>query len=274
MTTIDLNADLGEGVGTDAELLAIVSSASIACGGHAGDAATMRAVMEACLVRGVRVGAHPGHVDRAHFGRFRLVLPLVQIAAQVRSQVILARQIAADVGVQLAYVKLHGALANQAAEDVVYSVAIFGTLQTLDPKLAVLALDNSMQVRAAKALGMPLIREAYADRGYGADGQLLPRQQEGAVIHDPDAVVDRCLRLALTGEIVAADGSVLRSAARSICLHGDTPGAVELARRVREALEGEGIAIAPDLPEMDVPWDLRGGEGEIGIMPLNPKDPG
>lgn len=274
MTSIDLNADLGEGVGTDTDLLAIVSSASIACGGHAGDAATMRAVMEECGRRGVRIGAHPGHVDRERFGRFRVVMPLVQIAAQVRSQVFLARQIAGEIGQSLAYVKLHGALANQAAEDLSYSVAIFGSLQSMDPQMAVLALDNSMQVRASKALGMPLIREAYADRGYDASGQLLPRQQEGAVIHDAGAVVERCLRLARAGEIVAADGSILRSAARSICLHGDTPGAVEMAMRVREALETDGISIAPDQPEVDVPWDLREGEGEIGTMPLNPKDPG
>jgi len=114
----------------------------------------------------------------------------------------------------------------------------------------VLALDNSQQVRAAKAVGMPLIREAYADRAYTAEGLLVPRTQEGAVIHDPEAVIARCLRLAKQGEIVAIDGTVLKSSARSICLHGDTPGAVDLARDVRDALEGEGIAISAGAPEL------------------------
>jgi UPF0271 protein len=120
----------------------------------------------------------------------------------------------------------------------------------MDAKMAVLALDNSQQVRAAKAVGLPLIREAYADRAYTADGMLVPRAQEGAVIHDVDAVITRCLRLAKSGELVATDGTVLQSSARSICLHGDTPGAVDLAREVRDALEGEGISIAANAPEL------------------------
>ena len=126
---------------------------------------------------------------------------------------------------------------------------IFATIQAMDRKMAVLALDNSQQVRAAKAVGMLLIREAYADRAYTADGLLVPRSQEGAVIHDVDAVIARCLRLAKAGELVAIDGTVMKSAARSICLHGDTPGAVEMARELRDALAGEGIAIAASAPE-------------------------
>lgn len=117
--------------------------------------------------------------------------------------------------------------------------------------MAVLALDNSQQVRAAKAVGLPLIREAYADRAYTRDGLLVPRTEEGSVIHDAELVIERCLRLARAGEIIAVDGTVLKSAARSICLHGDTPGAVDLAREVRDALEGEGISIAPAEPEVE-----------------------
>jgi Uncharacterized proteins, homologs of lactam utilization protein B len=274
MTTIDLNADLGEGMGTDDDLLEIVSSASIACGGHAGDAATIRHILKACKARGVRAGAHPGYVDPKRFGRFRVVMPLDQLLGQIRSQLFLVRFIADEVGMPLSYVKLHGALANQTAEELAFAVGIFATIQGMDPNMAVLALDNSQQVRAAKAVGLPLIREAYADRGYTPEGLLVPRTHPDAVIHDIDAVIERCLRLARHGEIVAIDGSIVRSAARSICLHGDTPGAVDLAREVRDALEGEGIGIAPAEPERDVPWDLRGGEGEIGTMPLNSKDPG
>ena len=159
------------------------------------------------------------------------------------------RFIADEVGLPLAYVKLHGALANQTAEELAFAVGIFATIQAMDPRVAILALDNSQQVRAAKAVALPLIREAYADRAYTPEGLLVPRSEPGAVIHDIDAVIERCLRLAKAGEIVAIDGSVLKSTARSICLHGDTPGAVELAREVRYALEAEDITIAPNAPE-------------------------
>lgn len=274
MTSVDLNADLGEGMNSDDDLLAIVSSASIACGGHAGDAASIRHILKVCKARGVRAGAHPGYVDRKGFGRFRLVVPLEQLLTQIRDQMFLIRHIAAEVEVPLDYVKLHGALANQTAEELAFAVGIFASIHAMDPHMAVLALDNSQQVRAARAVGLPVIREAYADRAYGADGLLVPRSEEGAVIHDPEAVIARCLRLALHGEIEAVDGSVLKSSARSICLHGDTPGAVDLAREVREALEAEGVTIAAATPETDEPWGLQEGEGEIGIMPLNPKTPG
>jgi|SRR5690554_43523 len=249
MISIDLNADLGEGTGHDDDLLSIVSSASIACGGHAGDAATIRHILKICRARQVRAGAHPGYADPKRFGRFRLVMPLAQLLGQIREQLFLVRFIADEVGHPIEYVKLHGALANQTAEELVFAVGIFATIQAMDPKMAVLVLDNSQQVRAAKAVGMPLIREAYADRAYTADGLLVPRSQAGAVIDDVDAVIARCLRLAKSGELVAIDGTVLQSAARSICLHGDTPGAVDLAREVRNALEGEGIAIAANAPE-------------------------
>jgi UPF0271 protein len=246
---IDLNADLGEGQGTDDALLNVVSSASIACGGHAGDAPTIRRILELCKERGVRAGAHPGYVDRERFGRFRVVMPLDQLLAQLRSQMVLIRWIADEVDVPLAYVKLHGALANEAAEQMPLAVAVFGTLQGMDPRMAALVLDGSQQVRGARAVGIPIIREAYADRAYMPDGLLVPRSQPGAVIEDAGQVVARCLRLATQGEIVAVDGSVIKSRARSICLHGDTPGALHLAREVRAALEGEGVAIGPALPE-------------------------
>jgi 5-oxoprolinase (ATP-hydrolysing) subunit A len=249
MTSIDLNADLGEGMGTDDDLLEIVSSASIACGGHAGDAQTIRRILEVCKDRGVRAGAHPGYADPKRFGRFRIVMPLDQLLAQIRSQIFLVRFIADEVGHPLSYVKLHGALANQTAEELALAVGIFGTIHAMDARLAVLALDNSQQVRAARAVGVPMIREAYADRAYTAEGLLVPRSEAGAVIHDVELIIERCLRLAKDGEIVAADGMVLRSEARSICFHGDTPGAVEIARTVRTALEAAGITIEAGSPE-------------------------
>ena len=252
MITIDLNADLGEGLGTDDDLLEVVSSASIACGGHAGDAATIRHILKVCKSRGIRAGAHPGYADRMRFGRFRVVMPLEELLGQIRSQLFLIRHIAEEVGWPLSYVKLHGALANQAAEELAFAVGMFATIKAMDPHLAILALDNSQQTRAAKAIALPLIREAYADRAYAPDGLLLPRGEQNALIEDVDAVIERCLRLARSGEIVAVDGTVLRSAAQSICLHGDTPGAVELALEIRHALEAEGIVIAPVQPEEPV----------------------
>ncbi|WP_268904403.1 LamB/YcsF family protein [Devosia aurantiaca] len=252
MNSIDLNADLGEGMGSDDDLLSIVSSASIACGGHAGDAATIRHVLKLCKARGVKAGAHPGYADRQRFGRFRLDLTQEQMQGQIQEQLFLVRFIAEEVGLPISYVKLHGALANQAAESLEFAVGIFAGIEAIDPKLAILALDNSEQVRAAQALGLPVIREAYADRTYTADGMLVSRAEPGAVIHNMDAVVERCVRLAKTGEIIAVDGTVLRSSARSICLHGDTPGAVDMAREVRDALEGEDITIAAALPETGV----------------------
>lgn len=244
MTTIDLNADLGEGMGNDDALLEVVSSASIACGGHAGDARTIFAALSACRQRGIRAGAHPGFADRANFGRLRLTIPTHAMRTQVQMQLLLIHTLATQVGVELAYLKLHGAMANMAAEDHDIAVAIFEAVRQIDPDIAILALDNSVQVTAASALGFPVIHEAYADRGYDAAGMLVARSEPGAVLHDIDAVVERCRRLAKNGEIVAVDGTVLRTTARSICLHGDTPGAVEMARAVRAALQAEGIGIA------------------------------
>ncbi|UYO00129.1 MAG: LamB/YcsF family protein [Devosia sp.] len=240
---IDLNADMGEGIGDDGALLEIVSSASIACGGHAGDAATMHAVLSQCRDLGISAGAHPGYADRENFGRKRLDVARPKLLEQVKVQLEAILEIAKSFGYGLRYVKLHGALANVAAEDDDLAFDLFSMVRDIDPALAILALDQSAQVRAAERLGLDVTLEAYADRAYTREGLLVPRSVSGAVIHDEAVVVERCLRLAETGEIVAIDGTIVRSRARSICLHGDTPGAVRLARRVRAALEARGIAI-------------------------------
>jgi UPF0271 protein len=248
MTTIDLNADLGEGVGDDAAMLELVSSASIACGGHAGDAETIRRLLRLCRDRGVRAGAHPSYPDRLNFGRLRLVMPLDQLIGQLRSQLILIRTIADQLSQPISYVKLHGALANQAAEELPLAVGVFGALQAMDPGIAVLALDGSAQVRAALAVGVRVELEAYADRAYQANGLLVPRTLQGSVLHDTGEIAERCVRLATAGEIVAVDGTVLKVGARSICIHGDNPQAVAIARAVRAALEKAGVVIAAPAP--------------------------
>lgn len=245
---IDLNADLGEGVGDDLAMLEIVTRASIACGGHAGDEATMRSAVRGALANGVRIGAHPGFADPAHFGRRRLDLPIDVICDQVLAQIAALEAIVAEERGTIAYLKLHGALANMAAEDVELAQAIFSAVAERRSGMAVLALAASAQEAAARTLGLEVISEAYADRAYGADGLLVSRNLPGAVIEDSDAVAARCLQLARKGEIVAMDGTVFASDARSICLHGDTPGAVALAKTIRSALEAVGFMTPRLLP--------------------------
>ncbi len=233
---MDLNADLGEGIGDDIAMLQIVSSASIACGGHAGDDQTMRKAIRGALANAVRIGAHPGFEDRDHFGRRRLDLSSETIRSQVVSQTARLVAIATQEGASVSYLKLHGALANMTAEDKTLSHAIFLGVAETFPGMAILALAASAQEAAARSVGLTVITEAYADRAYNPDGLLVPRSQPGAVLEDTAAIVAQCVRLAEEGEIVAFDGTVFRSAASSICLHGDTTGALEHARAVRAAL--------------------------------------
>jgi len=228
----------------DDELLSIVSSASIACGGHAGDDETMLRAVRAARDRGVAIGAHPGFADRENFGRRRLMLPPDELDAQVRSQVRRLVEIAEDVDARVRYLKLHGALANMAAEEPAVAALCFASVTGLVDDLAILAIDNSAQVDVAETMGYAVVREAYADRAYLPNGLLVPRSEAGAVLHDPAAIAERAVRLARAGELVAIDGSVIRTGSTSLCIHGDTPEAVAIARAVRQALEAEGIVIA------------------------------
>ncbi len=243
MNSIDLNADLGEGIGDDESVLDIVSSASIACGGHAGDEATMRKALQAAKARGVVVGAHPGFPDRANFGRKRLVLPPAELDASIRNQVRMLRDLGKREGWPVRYVKLHGALANMAAEEPAIAALAFAAVEGLVEDRTILAIDNSAQVEVAETLGFRVIREAYADRGYQPNGLLVPRGMPGDLLADHAAIAERAVRLAQSREIVATDGSVIRTAARSLCIHGDTPGAVAMARTVKEALAQAGVEI-------------------------------
>ena len=231
-------------MGSDEALLAIVTSASIACGGHAGDEGTMRAAVRAAKARGVTIGAHPGFADREHFGRRRLLLPPQELDEQIRGQVRRLVEIAEDEGAAVRYLKLHGALANMAAEEPAVAALCFAAVEGLVSELAILALDNSAQVDVAEAMGFEVVREAYADRAYQPNGLLVPRSVPGAVLRDRDAIAARAIRLAESGEIVAMDGTVFHSGARSLCIHGDTPDAIEIARHLRRSLGGAGIAIA------------------------------
>ncbi|MGI5352184.1 LamB/YcsF family protein [Streptomyces sp. CA-250714] len=251
---IDLNADLGEGFGrwqlTDDEaLLASVTSANVACGFHAGDPVTMRRVCELAVERGVRIGAQVSYRDLAGFGRRAMDVPAAELAAEVAYQIGALEVFARAAGSAVAYVKPHGALYNRAVHDeeqaaaVVAGVRLSGAATGGGGPLPVLGLPGSRLLAAAAEAGLPTVEEAFADRAYRPDGTLLPRSEPGAVLHDPEHVVKRSVRLARDGEIVAADGTVLPAGARSLCVHGDTPAAAQLARRVREELATAGVQV-------------------------------
>ncbi|CAI9390535.1 5-oxoprolinase subunit PxpA [Microbacterium sp. T2.11-28] len=248
MTAIDLNADLGEtvdGVPTadDEAMFAVISSASVACGGHAGDAASMREAVARAAVHGVAVGAHPSYVDPAGFGRVALAVEPATLRAQVRGQL----EALVHAGGALRYVKPHGALYHAVSADAAVAGAVVSAIAdvsaALGRALPVLGLDGAV-VRAAESAGLPFVREAFLDRGYLPDGRLVPRSAPGALLHDPDLVAARAVRLARDGEVEAVDGTVVRADAVSLCLHGDSPGAVAMARAVRAALDAAGVGVA------------------------------
>lgn len=248
MSSIDLNADLGEGFGRwqltdDEQLLSVVTSANVACGFHAGDAATMRRVCELAAARGVRVGAQVSYRDLAGFGRRAMDVPSAELTAEVAYQIGALEVFARAAGTRVSYVKPHGALYNRIVHDEEQAAAVVDGVLLADPTLPVLGLPGSRFLEAAGKAGLPGVTEAFADRAYTEEGTLVPRGQEGAVVTDPDAVVERSLGLARDRAVLSRSGARIEVAARSLCLHGDTPGAVELARRVRDRLEASGVRV-------------------------------
>ncbi|MZF89545.1 5-oxoprolinase subunit PxpA [Streptomyces sp. SID5643] len=248
MTSIDLNADLGEGFGRwrltdDERLLSVVTSANVACGFHAGDAVTMRRVCELAAERGVRIGAQVSYRDLAGFGRRAMDVPPAELAAEVAYQIGALEVFARAAGAGVAYVKPHGALYNRVVHDEEQAAAVVDGVLLADAALPVLGLPGSRLLELAGKAGLPVVTEAFADRAYTDAGALVPRTLEGAVVTDPEAVVERSLGLARSGEVVSRTGTRIGVRARSLCLHGDTPGAVELARRVRERLEASGVRV-------------------------------
>ncbi len=247
---IDLNADLGEGfgpwtMGDDAAMLDIVTSANLACGGHAGDPEVMFASLQLAAARGVTVGAHPGFADREGFGRRVIPMSVDEIGRMVAAQVGALQGVATLAGVAVRYVKAHGALANLAADQAEVAAAIAGAVRSLPGDLALLAISGTeLEVQGRKA-GLDVVAEVFADRAYRADGRLVPRGQAGAVLHDAEAAADRMLRFAETGRMPVLGGGEVALAARSVCVHGDSPGAVAMARRLRARLQAAGLAIRP-----------------------------
>jgi UPF0271 protein len=247
---IDLNADLGESFGTwvlgdDESMLDVVTSANVACGFHAGDATTIRRTVAAAATRGVVVGAQVGYRDLAGFGRRRIDMDPEDLTADVLYQLGALEAMCRVAGTRVMYVKPHGALYTTAAVDEVQARAVVAAVVAYDPGLPLLGQPGSVLLRVAGSAGLPVVGEAFADRGYLADGRLVPRSHPGALVLDPEQVAERVLRLVSEGTVIAVDGSLVAVPARSVCTHGDSPDAVAIARAVRARLEGAGVTIAP-----------------------------
>lgn len=248
--TLDLNSDLGEGfgiwqLGDDFGLLDLVTSANVACGFHAGDPTIMRRVCERAADRGVAIGAHVSYRDLAGFGRHAMDVEPNRLTDEVIYQIAALDGFARVAGSRVSYVKPHGALYNRIVHDSGQAGAVVAAVQAYNPDLPLLGLPGSAVLSQAAGAGLNAVAEAFADRAYLPDGRLAARGTPGAVITDPAEVVRRCVAMATTGEVGGVDGAAVRIEARSLCVHGDTPGAVELAGRIRIALVDAGVTLAP-----------------------------
>jgi 5-oxoprolinase (ATP-hydrolysing) subunit A len=249
MAHVDLNADVGEWEGEspaaaiDAALIPLVTSVNIACGAHAGSESVMVATVALAHRHGVAVGAHPSFDDREHFGRREVAVTPAQLDALIRDQVGSLSGIAAAEGVTLHHVKPHGALYNVAARNAELADAIASAVKAINPQLILVGLAGSQLIAAGARAGLKTASEAFADRGYRADGSLLSRGEAGAIIDDPATVASRAVSMVRQGIVVAVDGTAVPIAAHTICIHSDTPGAVDLAGQVRRALQAAGIQL-------------------------------
>ena len=251
---IDLNCDMGESfgryrLGNDAAMLDVVTSANIACGLHAGDPVVMRETVALAASRGVAIGAHPGYPDLQGFGRRAMQLAPAELEAFLLYQLGALTSFARLAGVPLTHVKPHGALYNQAAADPDIAAAIARAVAAFDPRLIVITLPESALKLAALGAGLRVALEGFADRAYQANGALAPRERSGAVIHDPDVAVARAIRMVTQGEVETIEGKVIPLRVDTLCVHGDTPNAAELAQSLRQALQKASIRLVP-LPEV------------------------
>ena len=247
---MDINSDLGESygawrMGDDDAMLAIVTSANVACGFHAGDPAGILQTLKAAAAHGVAVGAHVAYPDLVGFGRRNMDPTSAELVADVIYQIGALQGLARAAGTRVRYVKPHGALYNTIAHDERQASDVIAAMQAADPQLTLLALAGSPLVERARARGLAVVAEAFADRAYNDDGTLVSRRLEGAVLHDPDAVAERMLQWVERGELPSISGRPVRIEADSICVHGDSPGAVEMARRIRTRLAAAGVPLAP-----------------------------
>jgi len=247
---IDLNSDVGESfgayrIGADADLVPHVTSVNVACGYHAGDPGVMRATVRLARAAGAAVGAHPGFPDLVGFGRRELRASPREVEDMVVYQIGALAAMARAEGVALAHVKAHGALYNMAARDRTLADAIAAAVRAVDPSLVLFGLPGSELLRAGEAAGLAVASEGFADRAYAPDGSLASRTTAGSVLHDPDVVVRRALDMIQHGRVTTVTGSQLTFRVDTLCVHGDTPGAPDLVRRLRQGLEQQGIVVAP-----------------------------
>lgn len=248
MSSIDLNSDLGESfgawaMGDDTTMLGIVTSANVACGFHAGDPAGILATLKAAAAQDVSVGAHVAYPDLAGFGRRNMDVASADLVADIIYQIGALQGLAAAAGTTVRYVKPHGALYNTIAQDARQARDVITAIKSIDPSLALVVLAGSPLVGWAEEAGLRVVAEAFADRGYTPQGTLVSRREPGAVLHDPELVARRMLRLVTEGVVEAIDGSLARVRADSICVHGDSPGAVAMAVEVRRTLEQAGVTL-------------------------------
>lgn len=248
MASVDLNADLGEGfgvwrLGDDDAMLGIVTSANLACGFHAGNPVGLARTCRAAADRGVRIGAQVGYFDLAGFGRRRIDVEPEELRADVIYQIGALQAMARAAGATLGYVKPHGALYNTITVEQEQARAVAAAVHAVDPGLPVLGLAGSAFFAEAKRLGLRTVAEVFADRAYLPDGQLVPRHHEGAVLREPEEIADRVAVMVRAGQVSAIDGSIIDVDAKSICVHGDSPGAVQIATAVRRRLEAEGVTL-------------------------------
>jgi len=251
MTTIDLNCDLGESfgpweMGNDAAMIELATSVNVACGFHAGDADIMRKTCELAKARGVNVGAHPGYRDLHGFGRRPFPgMKTSEIENMIAYQIGALQAIATAAGHKVTHVKPHGALSNVACEDITTAKAIASAIRAVDPNLVFVVLANSALVQAGEAANLPMVHEVFADRAYEDDGTLMSRRKPGSVLHDAKAIAQRVVRMVQDGAVISASGKAIKMRTDTVCIHGDTPGAVDIARGVRQALKEAGIDVAP-----------------------------
>ena len=275
MPSIDLNCDLGESfgaytIGMDAEILPYVTSANIACGFHAGDPSVMQKSVLLCKKYGVQVGAHPGLPDLQGFGRRRMAISPAEAEADVMYQIGALKAFCDTAGVPLHHVKPHGALYNMAAKDPVLAAAICRAVQAAAPGAVLLALSGSEMVKAANAIGLPVASEVFADRGYQADGSLVPRGAPGAMIEDEDTAFARVLQMAAQGTVQADDGSTVTLQADSVCVHGDGPKALAFVQRISAALLAAGTAVAAFDCRQKARWGMNlSEEGKAALSGRN-----
>jgi UPF0271 protein len=249
---VDINSDIGEGMGDDEAMLNVATSVNVACGFHAGDPDTMRKIAAQARKRGVSIGAHPGYRDLAGFGRHPMPgLGASEIENLVAYQTGALCAIASVAGHRVTHVKAHGALSNASCADAMIANAIAAAIKAVDPSLAFMVLPHTELARAADRAGLKPIHEIYADRAYQDDAQLLSRSQDGAVLHDKDEIAQRVLRMVTEQSIITASGKTIPTPVESVCVHGDTPGAVKIAKAVRSTLEQNGVTIS-SFPSMAV----------------------